>query len=157
MGSQRVRHDWVTLTFTFIPEWPSGFSSFLQFKPVFCNKELIIWATVSARSCFCWLYRGSPCLAAKNIINLILVLIIWWCPCVKSPLVLLEEGVCYDQCVLLQNSASLCPASLCTPKSCLPVSPDVSWLPIFAFQSPMKKMTTFFFFLVLEDFVGLHY
>ena len=47
------------------------------------------------------LYRASPSLAAKNIINLILVLTIWWCPCVESSLVLLEESVCYDQCVLL--------------------------------------------------------
>ena len=31
----------------------------------------MIWATVSSRSCFCWLYRASPSLAAKNIINLI--------------------------------------------------------------------------------------
>ena len=46
-------------------------------------------------------YRASPSLAAKNIINLILVLTVWWCPCVESSLVLLEEGVCYDQCVLL--------------------------------------------------------
>ena len=29
----------------------------------------MIWATVSSRSCFCWLYRASPSLAAKNIIN----------------------------------------------------------------------------------------
>ena len=29
---------------------------------------------------------------------------------------LLEEGVCYDQRVLLQNSISLCPASFCTPR-----------------------------------------
>ena len=36
----------------------------------------------SALSLFCWLYRVSPSLAAKNIINLILVLTIWWCPCV---------------------------------------------------------------------------
>ena len=42
-------------------------------------------------------YSASPSLAAKNIINLILVLTIWWCPCVESSLVLLEEGVCYDQ------------------------------------------------------------
>ena len=47
------------------------------------------------------LYRGSPYLAAKNTINFISVLTIWWCPCVESSLVLLEEGVCYDQCVLL--------------------------------------------------------
>ena len=39
----------------------------------------MIWATVSSWSCFCWLYQASPSLAAKNIINLILVLTIWWC------------------------------------------------------------------------------
>ena len=61
----------------------------------------MIWATVSSRSCFCWLYRASPSLAAKNIINLMLVLTIWWCPCVESSLVLLEEGVRYDQCIFL--------------------------------------------------------
>ena len=81
--------------------WSSGFPCFLQFKSEFGNKELMIWATVSSRSCFCWLYRASASLAAKNIINLISVLTIWWCPCVESSLVLLEEGVCYDQCILL--------------------------------------------------------
>ena len=84
-----------------IPEWSSGFPYFLQFKSELGNKEFMIWATVSSWSCFCWLYRASPYLAAKNIINLILVLTIWWCPCVESSLVLLEDGVCYDQCVLL--------------------------------------------------------
>jgi len=44
----------------------------------------MIWATVSSWSCFCWLYRASPSLAAKNIINPISVLTIWWCPCVES-------------------------------------------------------------------------
>ena len=53
----------------------------------------MIWATVSSWSCFCWLYTASPFLAAKNTINLILVLTIWGCPCVESSLVLLEEGV----------------------------------------------------------------
>ena len=42
----------------------------------------MIWATVSSQSCFCCLYRDSPYLAAKNIINLISVLTIWWCSCV---------------------------------------------------------------------------
>ena len=42
----------------------------------------MILATVSSWSCFCWLYTVSPSLAAKNIINLILVLTIWRCPCV---------------------------------------------------------------------------
>jgi len=44
----------------------------------------MVWATVSSWSCFCWLYRASPSLAAKNIIILILVLAIWWCPCIES-------------------------------------------------------------------------
>ena len=44
------------------------------------------WATVSSWSCFCWLYRATPSLAAKNIINLISVLTIWWCPCVHEDL-----------------------------------------------------------------------
>ena len=77
----------------------------------------MIGATVSSMSCFCWLYRASPSLAAKNIINLISVLTIWWCSCVESSLVLLGEGVCYDQCV------QSCP-TLCDPRDCsLPGSP----------------------------------
>ena len=73
----------------------------------------MIWATVSSRSCFCWLYRASPSLAAKNIINLISVLTIWWCPCVESSLVLLEEGVFYDQCICsVQFSRSVMSDSL---------------------------------------------
>ena len=82
-------------------EWSSGFPYFLQFRSDIGNKEFMIWATVSSRSCFCWLFRAYPSLAAKNTISLISVLTIWWCPCVESSLVLLEEGVCYDQCVLL--------------------------------------------------------
>ena len=108
----------------------------------------MIWARVISQSCFCWLYIASASLAAKNMINLILVLTIWWCPCVESFLVLLEEGVCYDWCILLQNSFSLCPASFCTPRPKLPVTPGISWLPSFAFQSPMMKRTSFFFFFV---------
>ena len=56
-----------------MPEWPSGFPHFLQFKSEFFNKVFMIWATASSQSCFCWLYRASPSLAAKNIINLISV------------------------------------------------------------------------------------
>ena len=81
--------------------WSSGFLHFLQFQSEFGNKEFMIWATVSSQSCFCWLCRASPSLAAKNIVNLISVSTIWWCPHVESSLVLLEEGVCYDQCVLV--------------------------------------------------------
>ena len=67
----------------------------------FGNKQYTIWATVSSQSCFSWLYWASPSLATNNMISPISILTIWWCPCVESSLVLLEEGVCYDQCILL--------------------------------------------------------
>ena len=139
--------------FYVIPEWSSCFPYFLQFKPEFCNKEFMIWATVSSQSYFCWLSRTSSSLPAENIINLILVLAIWWCPCVQSSLVLLEEDVCYDQCILL---AKLCkPASFCTPRPNLPITPGISWFPTFDFQSPMMK-GHLFLMLVLEGLIGLH-
>ena len=64
----------------------------------------MIWVTVSSWSCFCWLYGASPSLAAKNIINLILVLTIWWCPCVASSHELLEEGVCQQNKLVIANT-----------------------------------------------------
>ena len=42
-----------------------------------------------------------------------------------------------------QNSISLCPASFCIPRPNLPVTPGVSWLPTFAFHSPIMKRTSF--------------
>ena len=83
-----------------IPEWSSGFHHFLQFKSEVGNKEFMFWATVSSWSWFYWLYRASPSLAANNIINLILVLAIWWHPCVEFSLVLLEECLLWPVCSL---------------------------------------------------------
>ena len=54
-----------------------------------------------------------------------------------------------------QNSISLCPASFHTPRPNLPVTPGVSCLPTFAFQSPIMKRTSFWG-LVLEGLIGLH-
>ena len=116
----------------------------------FGNKEFMIWATVSSWSCFCWLNRASPSLAAKNIINLISVLTIWWC--VESSLALLEVGVCYDLLgktllsfvflhFVLQNQACLL----------LEISLDF----YFGISIPMMNMTSFFLVLVLEGLVGL--
>ena len=140
MGSQRVGHDWATeLNWT---ELSSDFPYFLQFKSEFSNKEFMIRATGSSWYCFCWLYRASPSSTAKNISNLISVLTIWWCSCVESSLVLLEEGVYYDQWVLLENSARLCPPSF-TARPNYPVTPGISWLLTCPFQSPMMKRTSF--------------
>ena len=38
-----------------------------------------------------------------------------------------------------QNFISLCPASFCTPRPNFPVTPGISRLPTFAFQSPIMK------------------
>ena len=55
-----------------------------------------------------------------------------------------------------QNSISLCPASLfCTLRPNLPVILGLSWLPTFAFKSPMMKRHLFLV-LVLESLVILH-
>ena len=42
-----------------------------------------------------------------------------------------------------QNSISLCPASFCSPRPNLPVTPGVSWLHTFAFQSSIMKRKSF--------------
>ena len=136
----------------------SGFPYFLQFKPEFCNKEFMIWATISPRSYFCWLHRASPSLAAKNIICLILILAIWWCPHVESFLVLLEKGVYYGQCVLLTK--------FCWPLSCFILYSKARlnllfWVSLnFLFLHPnllwWKGHLFFFFFVLFFGVVGLH-
>ena len=103
---------------------------------------------------FCWLYRASPSLTAKSIISLISVLTIWWCPCVKSSLVLLEEGVCYDQCILLTKLYEPLPCFLPSSKAkyaCYSRCFLTSY-----FCSPIWWKEHLFLVLVLEDLVGLH-
>ena len=77
----------------------------------------MIWATISSLSCFCWLYRASPSVAAKNIISLISILAICWCPCVELSLVLLEESICYDQRILLAKLYSCLPCFILYSKA----------------------------------------
>ena len=92
----------------------------------------MIWATVSSQSCFCWLYRASPSLATKNIINLISVLTIWWCQCVVLSMCSLllccwKRAFAMTSAFTWQNSISLYPASFHIPRPNLPVTPGVSW------------------------------
>ena len=105
MGSHSVGHDWSDLAA--VPEWPSRFPYFLKFKSEFCNKELMIWATVKLPSL---VFADFVELLHLWLQSLISVLTIQWCPRVASSLVLLEGGVCYDQCILL--------AKLCKPLPC---------------------------------------
>ena len=96
----------------------------------------MIWTTVSSRSCFCWLYRASPSLAAKNIINLILVLTIWWCPCKVFSCIVGSGWLLWPVSSLGKTLLAFCPAlyskakfacysgNLLTSYFCIPVPYD---------------------------------
>ena len=115
----------------------------------------MIWATVSSWSYFFWLYRASPSSAAKNRINLISILTIWCCPCVQLALVLLEDGVCCDQCILLAKLLAFAmfhfvlQGQVCL---LLQVSLDL----VLLHSSPLQWNRHLFRVLILEGFVGLH-
>ena len=133
-----------------IPEWPSSFLYFLQFKPEFGNKEFMIWAS-QLPVLFLLTVQSFSIFGRKEYNQSDSVLTIQWCPCVESSLVFLEEGVCYDQCVL-DKTVSVCPTSFCTPRPKLPATPGISWLPTFAVQSPMIKRTSFFFGVISRSY-----
>ena len=115
----------------------------------------MIWATVSSQSCFCWLYRLSPSLSAKNIISLILVLTIWWCPCVESSFVLLEEGVCHDHWVLLAELllAFVLLHSVVQGQICLLLQESLDFLLLHFI--PLWWKGHLFLVLVIEGLLGL--
>ena len=75
------------------------------------------------------------------------MLTIWWCPCVVFFCVVGRGCLLWP---VRSLGKTLCPASFCIPKPNLPVTPGVSWLPTFAFQSPIMKRTSFLG--VLEGF-----
>ena len=95
------------------------------------------WSEPQSASClvFYWWYRAFPSLTTNNIINLISVLTIWWCPCVVISWVVgkgcLLRPVCSLDNTLL--AFSLLHFAL-QGQTCL----LLSW------QSPMMKRTSFF-------------
>ena len=106
-----------------IAEWSNGLPYFLQFKSEFGNKEFMIWATVNSQSCFCWLYRASPSLAAKNIISLFQ----YW-PSVISMCRVFSCAVgrgclLWPVWSLGKTLLAFALTSFCTPRSILPVTP----------------------------------
>ena len=94
-------------------------------------------------------------MTARNIINLISMLTIWWCPCVESSLVLLEEGVCHAQCVFFGKTVLSFALLLCTTAkfACYSRCFLTSY---FCIPVPYNEKDVFFCVLVLKGFVGLH-
>ena len=72
-------------------------------------------------------------LGCKEIINLISILTIWWCPIVEPFFYCWKKVFSMTSVLSWQNSVSLCPDSFCIPKPNLPVIPGISWLSTFAF------------------------
>ena len=107
---------------------------------------------------FCWLYRASPSSAAKNIISLILVLTIWWCPCVELSFGLVEK-VWYDQHVLLTKFGLPLPCFILYSKAKLAYYSGYLLTFYFCIQITYDEKDIFFFFFlvwVLEGLIDLH-
>ena len=134
LHSSRPNFPWLQVSLDFL---------LFQFKSEFGNKEFMIWATVSSQSCFCWLYRASSSLAAMNIINLISVLTIWWCPCVEFSPVLLEECVCYDQCIFLVKLYLSLPCFILHSKAKFACFPRCFFTSYFCIPVPLMKWSSF--------------
>ena len=110
---------------------------------------------VSSQSCFCWLYRVSLSLAANRSDFGIDHLVMSMCrlvSCVVGRGCLLWPVHSLGKTLL----AFALLHSVLQGQICL-LTTGISWLPIFAFQSPLMKKTSFFGGgLVLEGLVRLH-
>ena len=133
-GPQRVRHDWATNTFPIMGT--------LDWTVVFLSGN--IWGG----GAFLFLFRGqedrplqrgvpsldSPLSCRPNALSLLaarkrLDAFLWFL--ISSP------------SISWQNSVSLWLASFWTPRPNLLVTPGISWLSTFAFQSPIMRSTSF--------------
>ena len=115
----------------------------------------MIWATVSSWYCFCWLYRVSPPLAAKNIINLISVLTIWWCPCIVFSCVVGRGCLLWPVCSLGKTLLAFALLhSILQGQICLLLQVFLDFLLLHS--SPLQWKGHLFWVLVLEGLVGLH-
>ena len=115
----------------------------------------MIWATVSSHSCSCWLYRASSSLATKNIVNLFLVLAIWWCPCVVFSCVVERGCFLWPACSLGKTLLTFALFRFVFQgQSCLLLQVSLDY-PLLH-SSPLKWKGRLLRVLVLEDPVGLH-
>ena len=102
----------------------------------------MIWATVSSRSCFCWLYRASPFCGRKeydqsdfSVDHLVMSM------CRVSSCVV-GRGCLLWPVRSLGKTVSLCPASFCTPRPNLPVNSRCLLPSYFSIPVPMMKRTS---------------
>ena len=101
----------------------------------------MIWVTVSSWSCFCWLHRASPRSKEYNQSDFAIEhLVMSTCrvfSCVVGRGCLLWSVYSFGKTLLAFDL-------FCTPSLNLPVTLGISWLPTFAFQSPIMKRISLF-------------
>ena len=137
-----------------IPEWSSGFPFFNLSLNLAIRSS---WSEPQSAPGLVFAdYRASPSLAAKNIVNLISILTVSWCPCVEYSLVLLEEGVFYDQCIFLAKLLLVFAVlhSVFQGQICLLLQVSLEFLLLHS--SPLWWKGHLFLVLVLEGLIDLH-
>ena len=77
-GMLSVRWSSICFIHTYVLNCLVVFPTFFHLSLNLAIRRSISWATVSSQSSFCWLHRVSPCSAAENKTNLILVLTDYW-------------------------------------------------------------------------------
>ena len=114
----------------------------------------MIWATVSSWTCFCWLYRASPSLAAKNIINLIFTdhLVVSMCRVFSY---VFRKGYLLWPVCSLGKTLSLWPAWFCILRPNLPVT-HVSLDFLLLHSNSLWWKGHLLRVLFLEGLVGVH-
>ena len=120
-----------------------GWQDLLE-KEIANHSSTLAWKIPWTRSLVGCSPRGSKELDTTERLHFhfLSVLTIWWFH-VQSHLLCCWKRVFVMTSVFsCQNSVSFCPASFYTPRPNLPVTPSISWLPTFAFQSPMMKRTS---------------
>ena len=133
LQSQTQLSDWTELNGLVI------FPTFFYLKPEFGNKEFMIWDTVSSQDCIELLHLWLQIISSIDFrVDHLIMSMCRAFSCVVGSWCLLWPVHS------LGKTASLCPASFCIPRPNLSVTPGISWLPIFAFQFPLMKMTSFF-------------
>ena len=103
-----------------------------------------MWAIVSSRSWFCWLYRASSSLATKDIIHLTSVLTVWWCPCIESSSYFVGRGCLPWPVCSLDKTLLPLPCFILYSRAKLACSCSYLLLSTFGFQSPMMEKTSSF-------------
>ena len=109
----------------------------------------------SAPSLVLGLYRASPFLAAKNIINLISVLTIWWCPCVESPCLVRRGCLLWPVHSLDKTLLAFALLHLYSKAKFACYSRYLLTF-YFCIQVPYNEKDICFWVLVLKGLVGLH-